>query len=180
MSINSTICKIPAKGWGIVETDKGYKIEAQILIKQYLKFKNTVYAKRGAYYEFRNGVLNEKDILAIIKLLRSIVSKFIPNICTRGTLSDIKAFLPVMTLSFDKLKPATNFINLTNGLLDLETFCLKPHDKKFASLVQLPFKYDLDAECPKFHKFLDEIFRGDNELKLLIQEIMGYCLSPST
>ncbi len=80
--------------------------------------------------------------------------------------------MPIKCFSFDKLKPAGGFINITNGLLDLETFCLRPHDIEIASLVQLPFKYDPDAECPNFHKFLDEIFRGYNELKLLIQEII--------
>ena len=171
---------ISAQSWGIERTREGYKINAQILIKRYLRLRHTAYDKRGAYYEFRNGFWNEKHILTIIKLLCAIVNKFIPNICNRGTISDIKTFLPIKCFSFDKLKPAGGFINLTNGLLSLKTFRLRPHDIKYASLVQLPFEYDPEAECPIFHKFLNEIFRGDNELKLLIQEIMGYCLSPST
>ena len=111
--------------------------------------------------------------------MRVIVDTFVPNVCDAGVVSDIKTFLPIICLNFDLLKPATNFINLTNGLLNLNTFELVPHNRQFASLVQLPFDYDPEAECPRFHQFLDEVFRGDNELKLLTQEIMGYCLSPS-
>ena len=171
---------ISAKSWGIVSTDRGLTVEAQVLIKRYLRERHTVYDKRGAFYEFRNGFWQEKDRLTIIKLLRAILDKFVPNVCDAGVISDIKTFLPIICPDFNLLRPATNFINLTNGLLDLNTFELVPHDRQFASLVQLPFDYNPDAECPKFHKFLNEIFRGDNELKLLTQEIMGYCLSPST
>ena len=37
MSINSKVCGVSAKGWGIVKTDRGdYTVKAQALIKQYL------------------------------------------------------------------------------------------------------------------------------------------------
>ena len=45
--------------------------------------------------------------------------------------------------------------------------------------MQLPFNYDPNAECPRFHEFLNQVFREDEELISLVQEIMGYCLSPS-
>ena len=46
-------------------------------------------------------------------------------------------------------------------------------------MVKLPFDYDQEAKCPRFQEFLKQVFRADEELISLVQEIMGYCLSPS-
>lgn len=176
-----TICGTPGKSWGIEKTRYGYRVNAQLLIERYLRERPTVYDKRGAFYGYdRKGVWLEKDNLYIRKLLRAIVNHFVPYLWDTGVNSHVVSYLPVICPDFNLLKPATDFINLENGLLDLKTFNLIPHSKEFASLVQLPFTYDPEAECPKFHRFLDQVFMGDKELKLLTQEIMGYCLSPST
>lgn len=176
-----TICGAPGESWGIEKTSNGYKVNAQLLIERYLKEYPIVYDKRGVFYGYdRKGVWIEKHILTIKKLLRRIVNLFVPYIWDTGVNAEVLSYLPVICLDFNLLRPATNFINLKNGLLDLTTFKLVPHSKEFASLVQLPFTYDPEAECPKFHRFLDQVFMGDKELKLLTQEIMGYCLSPST
>ena len=78
--------------------------------------------------------------------------------------SSVLCHLPLICGTFEKLNPATNFINLENGLLDLSTFTLMPHSKIFASLVQLPFDYDPEAKCPRFQEFLRQVFREDEEL----------------
>ena len=154
MSINSTIKGIPASCWGIEPTDKGFRVNSQLLIEQYLRKRPTVYDIRGAFYEYRNGVWLEKQELKIKKLLRRIVNIFVPYVWNTSVSNAVSKHLPEICFSFDRLRPATNFINLKNGLLDLETFELRPHNKIYASLVQLPFDYDPEAECPRFHKFL--------------------------
>lgn len=41
----------------------------------------------------------------------------------------------------------------------------------------LPYKYDPKAECPMFHKFLDEVL-PDKDVQLVLQEFVGCCLNP--
>ena len=47
----------------------------------------------------------------------------------------------------------------------------------YYSFNQLPINYDEDAECPKFDKFLGEVFGEDN--KEAIYEYIGYILMPT-
>ena len=169
-----------AELWGIMDTPKGYKVNTQMLIERYTQHCPIRYAESGAYYKYLSkGVWEETDDRHIRMVLRRIVNYFVPYIWSGQVNSSVLCHLPLICGSFERLRPATNFINLENGLLDLNTFTLMPHSKRFASLVQLPFDYDPEAKCPRFHEFLNQVFREDEELISLVQEIMGYCLSPS-
>ena len=169
-----------AELWGIMDTPKGYKVNTQMLIERYTQHCPIRYAESGAYYKYLSkGVWEETDDRHIRRVLRRIVNYFVPYIWSGQVNSSVLCHLPLICGSFERLRPATNFINLENGLLDLNTFTLMPHSKRFASLVQLPFDYDPEAKCPRFHEFLNQVFREDEELISLVQEIMGYCLSPS-
>ena len=69
-------------------------------------------------------------------------------------------------------------INFRNGVLELESGNLKPHDESYLSSVQLEYNYDKSAKCPKWEKFISEIMCG-NVLKMqLLQELAGYILFP--
>ena len=73
-----------------------------------------------------------------------------------------------------------NYINLANGMFDTEIFELVEHDQEFHSSIRNPLEYDLDASCPLFLKFLDEVFQGDKEIIDVVQEMMGYFLTAET
>ncbi len=72
------------------------------------------------------------------------------------------------------------YINLQNGILDLTTFKRYRHDPRYLSTVQLPFEYTSAVPTPVFEKYLDDITCGDDEMKLILQELLGYCLCNST
>lgn len=67
------------------------------------------------------------------------------------------------------------YINLKNGLFDLETWELKPHTPDIKLIRQIPVFYDKDAECPQISKFLHDIV-AEPDIDLLC-EIAGYCLT---
>lgn len=76
-------------------------------------------------------------------------------------------------------------IPFRNGLLDVASLMgsepkLLPHTPKFCSTFCLPFDFNAQAECPKWMKFLTEVFEGDESRIALLQEWFGYCLSGST
>lgn len=72
------------------------------------------------------------------------------------------------------------FINLTDGVLDLNDFSLHQHSPEYLSTVQLPFGYKDNTDTKHFAKYLDDITLGDSELKTVLQEFTGYCLCNST
>ncbi|MHA6481650.1 DNA primase family protein [Paenibacillus sp. strain BS8-2] len=71
-------------------------------------------------------------------------------------------------------------LNLTDGMFNTETFELEEHDPDFHSSIQNPIEYDLDAQCPRFLTFLNEIFQGDQQIIKVVQEMMGYCCTAET
>jgi len=80
----------------------------------------------------------------------------------------------------DNLNIPSKLINLTNGLLDLESFELQPHDPKFHFMAQIESSYIAGSECPKWIGFLKEALGDDLKKIDLVQEFFGYCLNPVT
>ncbi|MDZ7548282.1 DNA primase, partial [Clostridium perfringens] len=72
------------------------------------------------------------------------------------------------------------YINMVNGMYDLEKHTLVKHKPEFYSTIQIPIVYDSNAKCPNFEKFLDESFLGDDESKILAQEWAGYSMTAET
>lgn len=73
-------------------------------------------------------------------------------------------------------------INIRNGMLDVNTRELLPHDPKYGSFQQLPVNYNPDPAKAKWSerwlKFLEEIFPEDKSWnkRNLLQQYFGYCL----
>lgn len=74
--------------------------------------------------------------------------------------------------------PADNLISVRNGILDLETRELLPHDPHFFTTSSIPLDYDPAAPRPKrWLKFLEELWPTDELPEFCLQEIMGYLLT---
>jgi putative DNA primase/helicase len=69
------------------------------------------------------------------------------------------------------------YVNVRNGLVDLDDGGLMDHSPKWKSTVQFPITYDPDATCPKFDAWAKEII-GDQLPALL--EAVCWVLDPST
>ncbi len=86
-------------------------------------------------------------------------------------------FMPVLPEQLDRDR---TIIGVKNGVLDLKTGELKPHDSKYFLTKQIPIPYIADAPKPeRWLKFLDEIFLSDKELIRYVQKAVGYSLSGS-
>ncbi len=75
-------------------------------------------------------------------------------------------------------RPPLNRLNVKNGLLDLETGELHPHTPDHRSSIQLPVEYDPQADCPTWHKFVEEIFPED--CSQLPWELLAWLMTPDT
>lgn len=80
-------------------------------------------------------------------------------------------------------KPDTNYVCFQNGALDMTTFELVPHSPHHHLRSGRPAVWDQSANSPVFEKFLQDIFRDDNdrdEKMQFVLEWMGLCLVPDT
>lgn len=74
-----------------------------------------------------------------------------------------------------------NALNFKNGVFDLDSGKLIPHSPNNSLFTTiLGYSYDKNAKCPIFEKFIDETVCYDKQLKIVIQEVFGYCLSTRT
>jgi putative DNA primase/helicase len=67
-----------------------------------------------------------------------------------------------------------NYLTLQNGLYSLKEECLLPHTSSIFTTNLLPYDYDLNAECPRFIMYLNEIFMNKTDVIEFVQEAVGY------
>lgn len=70
-------------------------------------------------------------------------------------------------------------LNTESGIMDLKEFQCMPNDPSRMMTKSVGYIYNPDAICPRFIKFLNEIFNEDEELIAYIQRLFGYCLTGS-
>lgn len=81
---------------------------------------------------------------------------------------------------------ASRYINLRNGLYNLETHKLEPHRPELMMTTQLDFAFDDDATCPTFERFLrsslvfPDSTDSDPDLVALCQQALAYSMTART
>jgi len=64
------------------------------------------------------------------------------------------------------------YIPVKNGVYDIETDSLLPHEPKYRFTYQFPIHYDKNAQCTKTEAFFDQVLTP--EQRLIIEEWLGY------
>ncbi len=71
-------------------------------------------------------------------------------------------------------------LNVMNGVLDLKTGELMPHDPALLMTKIAAVTYDRQADCPVFKQYLQTVFAGDKDIISYVQRVVGYCLTGDT
>jgi len=72
-----------------------------------------------------------------------------------------------------------NYTIFSNGIVDLNSSDLRimPHTPEFFGLNELEHDFNPSAKCPKFLEFLTSIWDDNEDMKMQLQEWLGYCLT---
>lgn len=92
----------------------------------------------------------------------------------RTLINDSRSYNFILQNEFDQYP---NLLNCRNGILDLDTLKLQPHDSKLLLSKRAEFFYDPSAESPLFLRFMDEIMMGDKDKQRYIQTLLGYSMT---
>ena len=147
----------------------------------------------GSHYrEYFNEEL-ERDLYEFLRSAlvqtKSGVALFIP---TTGKIREIVSALARLTLIprdaempswLDRTDDASNLVACRNGILNLETRKLLPHNPGFFTTTCLPIEFDPKAPEPaRWLQFLEELWPGVTvpAEELTLQEIFGYLVTPDT
>jgi len=93
---------------------------------------------------------------------------------------DLARSVPDITVLPEQLDTNPWVFNTENGTIDLKTQKLTPHNPTDLITAVAGTTYEPNAKCPRWMKFLDEIFDGDDEIIEFIQRAVGYSLTGST
>lgn len=82
----------------------------------------------------------------------------------------------------DRETPTANYAVFKNGIVDLNSadMQLMPHTSEFFSLNELTHDFNPSAQCPRMLEYLSSIWDNNEDLKMQLQEFMGYCLTTDT
>ena len=87
---------------------------------------------------------------------------------------------PYISVEPSQLDSHPMLLNVQNGVLDLATGDLKPHNPDLSLPKIINAEYDQDAKCPCWEAFLRLITGEDEDLQLFLQKAVGYSLTGLT
>ncbi len=105
------------------------------------------------------------------------IKNFAQNACGPSAITKAISMLDTcsgVTVDASEFDTDTLRVNVQNGILDLKTGKLVPHDPAFRSIRIANANYNPAASCPTFMKFLKDISNNNDELSDYLQVLSGY------
>jgi len=88
-----------------------------------------------------------------------------------------ESHLPILVEDFDK---DNELVNVNNGIINLKTGELLPHDPKYLMRRFISYDYDPEAQCPKWLSYLNFAQENNQENIRWIQKALGLSISGKT
>ena len=130
-----------------------------------------VMKKEGVLWEEHEGGIYYDDFKKHLKKTRS-------NNTKKAMVKELEHRVPILPKNMDTDKMS---VNCKNGIIDLRTGSLMPHDINKFMTKMLNVKLPNSPKSPSLWlNFLNDIFGSDRELIRYIQKTVGYSLSGST
>lgn len=98
---------------------------------------------------------------------------------SRKATLDQATTLPGLGVSTAQLDGNPWLLNVANGVIDLKSGQLRPHDPDSLLTQYLDVEFKPDAPCPTWTRFLHDIFLGQQDLIAYLQRAVGYALTGS-
>lgn len=109
--------------------------------------------------------------------LKNIIDKLVKKNSTPNVVNNFfNKSLIKSYYCFEQDSTFPGFLNCNNGLLNLKTKELEPHNDNYLIKYVLEHNYSPSAKCPAFLNALDLVTNNDEGLKKLIQQIFGYTI----
>lgn len=134
--------------------------------------------KNKQFYIYGNGRWEQWSMLRLKKYLYDYICKIEEDAFSLYAESGYIEILARLSYSDKPFNQNRRYLNLKNGILDLKNLRLREHTPNLRSTIQVPIEYDPKADCPVFKQFLRSTLSEDDELVAVVQEMMGYCLTP--
>ncbi|WHM37469.1 DNA primase family protein [Streptomyces sp. BPTC-684] len=98
----------------------------------------------------------------------------------RDAVVDMLSTLPGVLTSGQRWDQNPDLLACANGVVDLRTGTLHPGEPNHMITRSVATAYDPAALCPRWMRFLGEVFPGDPELPAYVQRLIGYGITGHT
>jgi len=140
-------------------------------LAEYLLEQDSYMYLNGVLYRYEDGVFNT----GAEPYLKNKIREELDYRWAKKYRDDTITWIKDMTYEdLDMLPSNNNLVNVKNGMLDIKTKELKPHNEKYKSIIQFPVNYNPDAYNERLDRFIEEVFPSDTIP--LLWEHCGYIL----
>lgn len=176
-----TVNDAEGRGFSYEESTKKFTFNANAFVK-HLTTRAHIRATQDNRLFFYNskGFYEELSDVERGKLIRTVMHEGRWNSWRSNLEKEVVTALLREATIVNEMNIEKNFINLTNGMLDLQHFELVNHSPSYLSTVQLPIAFNPNARAPKFARFIQEIALSNQSLMRVLQEFVGYAISGET
>jgi putative DNA primase/helicase len=165
----------------------------QIALRLVPQLVNKVAFFHGEWKVYENGCWRGRDMASMRRYIRKELREMRDNgvAVSQNRIRSIAAMLEDdLSISdvevIEKQRQQWRYVNLRNGLFNLETFELEDHKPEMFFTSQMDFDYNADANCPTFKKYLQKslVYPGttkhDWTLYRLVMQALGYSMTART
>ena len=129
-------------------------------------------SRKPHIYIYQDGYYNLNGNSELERIIKNIFVNSMWSIHYRNEIMEyVKS---ENTVDRDEIQPPKHLINVNNGIYNLKTEELEPHDSKYYFLYKIPIDYKPNAKMPKITEYFNSTLK--KEYIDLSQEIFGYCL----
>jgi len=135
-------------------------------------FKAVADSRSEDLYIYNKGIYTRTGPITI----KSETERILGELSSTHSLNEIIEKVKRITIipREDFKNESNNLICVNNGILDIETMELKPHDPNLIFTSKIPVDFTPDAKCPKIKKFLKDILYKEDIS--VVEEWIGFCL----
>ncbi|EPB8148750.1 DNA primase family protein [Clostridium perfringens] len=176
------VSNIKAKSLGFYYDNKGkVKLNSNIcisyltMIAKFIKMNDVL-----MIYNKKEGIFEEASEELIGTILRYLINNAISDSWKKSYEKDIIDGLIREVPIVDTSNINDELIAFNNGVYNIKTKQLLPHDYKYMFTSKSPIDYIEGADCPVFKQAIKDIMCNDYELISCVQEIFGNALINNT
>ena len=139
---------------------------------QYFSSDNNVFMLNGRLYMYANGWYSDDELM--------INRRMIDYIRTLTSVQRREVMSYLYLIADEPIEKSPYFITTQNGMIDIrEPNTLKPFTPDVFTTNMVNATYDPLAYDEVVDKTIDKLVQNDSELRLVMEEMIGYCLLPT-
>lgn len=117
----------------------------------------------GTLYVYQDGVYRPTGRQFIAGELRRRMEGWdISNKWSKNRVAEVTAYIEADIPTVWERPPAHE-VNVANGILDINTGEIRPHNPEYLSTIQIPVMHEPEATCPNWERFIEQTFPEDTQ-----------------